>query len=100
MSVNGSISTELGYPRHVRFTPDSDRRTDIAGGPFRAKCGSRGLFDHIVGAGEQRRRKGEAKRFCRLEIDHQFKLCWQLDWKVGGLCSLQDLGDHAAGLAE
>jgi hypothetical protein len=33
----GSISTELGIPRHVRIHPDSDRMADIATGPFRAK---------------------------------------------------------------
>src|SRR6266436_3981761 len=36
----GSFATELGVPRHVRFTPVSDRIADIAGGPFRAKSGS------------------------------------------------------------
>jgi len=30
---DGSISTELGCPGHVRFTPGSDRTADIAGGP-------------------------------------------------------------------
>jgi hypothetical protein len=32
------------------------------------------LFDHPVGAGEQRVRHGEAERLCRLEVDHQLKL--------------------------
>jgi hypothetical protein len=32
-----------------------------------AKCA---LFDHLVGAGEQRVRDGEAERFCCLEINH------------------------------
>jgi hypothetical protein len=32
----GSFATEMGIPRHVWFTPDSDRIADIAGGPFRA----------------------------------------------------------------
>jgi len=36
-----SISTELGCPRHVRVAPDSDRTADIAGGPVRARFGSR-----------------------------------------------------------
>src|SRR6266849_5947439 len=41
----GSFSTELGYPPHVRFTPDSDRTADIAGGPVRANNGSH--FDFV-----------------------------------------------------
>ncbi len=36
---DGSISTELGCPRHVRFPPDSDLTADIAGGPVRANSG-------------------------------------------------------------
>jgi hypothetical protein len=34
---SGSFSTELGCLRHVRYSPDSDRIADIAGGPVRAK---------------------------------------------------------------
>ena len=33
----GSITTEIGFPRHVRFPQDSDQTADIAGGPVRAK---------------------------------------------------------------
>jgi hypothetical protein len=29
----GSITSIFACPRHVRFTPDSDRTADIAGGP-------------------------------------------------------------------
>jgi hypothetical protein len=36
---NGSFSTELGRPRHVWFTPDSNRPADIASGPVRATTG-------------------------------------------------------------
>jgi hypothetical protein len=32
----GSIPTEMGCPRDVRFPPESDRIADMAGGPFRA----------------------------------------------------------------
>ena len=37
----GSISTEWGYRRHVRFTPVSDLTADIDGGPVRAMNGHR-----------------------------------------------------------
>jgi hypothetical protein len=33
----GTFSTEFGFSPDVRFTPDSDRTADIAGGPFRAR---------------------------------------------------------------
>jgi hypothetical protein len=32
----GSIATDVCIPRHVRFTPDSDRTADIAESPVRA----------------------------------------------------------------
>ena len=31
------------------------------------------LFDHLVGAGEQRRRQRQAERFCRLQVDQELK---------------------------
>jgi hypothetical protein len=36
----GSNPTEMGHPRNVRFTPDSDRRADIAALPKSAHNGS------------------------------------------------------------
>jgi hypothetical protein len=39
---DGSLSTGLGYPRHVRFSPDSGRRADISVRQLHAKGGSRG----------------------------------------------------------
>jgi hypothetical protein len=32
------------------------------------------LFDHLVGAGEQRRRDSKAERRCRFQVDYQFVL--------------------------
>ena len=43
------------------------------------------LLDHLVGAGEQRRRNVDAKRLRGLEIDHQLELGRLLDRQIGGL---------------
>ena len=43
MSASGSNSEVGARNRHVRFPPVSDRTADIAGGPFRANTGSRGI---------------------------------------------------------
>jgi len=45
------------------------------------------LFDHLVGAREQRWRHFEAERFRGLEVDHKLVLCRLLDWYVGGFCA-------------
>ena len=58
------------------------------------------LFDHLVGAGEQRGRHGETERFGRLEIDHQFEFSWLLHRQVGGFLALEDAIDIDCGAAE
>ena len=69
----------MGCPPHVRFPSDSDQTADIAGRS--GWCHKRThalqqtvqLFDHRVGANQQRRRHGEAKGVGGLEVDHQLE---------------------------
>src|SRR5262245_34466471 len=46
---------------------------------------SRASFDHLVSAGEQRRRHGKAERLRRDQIDDKFKFRRMLDWYIAGL---------------
>jgi hypothetical protein len=55
------------------------------------------LFDHLVGAGEQRRRHFEAERFGGFEIDGQVDFRGLLHGKVGWLLTLKNAIDLAGG---
>jgi hypothetical protein len=63
--------------------------------PQRSPC----LFDHLIGAGEQRGRHGKAKRPGGSEIDHQLDLGRLLDWQVRWLLAFQDATGIDARLA-
>ena len=50
------------------------------------------LFDHLVGARQERRRDSKPQRLSGLEVNHQLKLCRLLDGKVCRLDALQNFG--------
>jgi len=63
------------------------------------RCNKSALFDHLVGADEERLPHGKAKRLHRLQVDHELEFRWLLYGKVGGLGALQDLIDVDCGLS-
>ena len=65
----GSEADICSAKRHVRFTPESGPWEMRLECPLSAKSGHRQLFDHLVGAGEERRWQLEAERFGSFEVD-------------------------------
>jgi hypothetical protein len=57
--MSAPFATKLGCPRHIRFTPVSDRTADIAGGPVRAISG------HSVTLSARAKRELEVTRLLR-----------------------------------
>jgi hypothetical protein len=54
-------------------------------------CNNEALFDHPVGAGEERGRHDNAERLSRVEIDDKLQLRRLLNRQIGRLGSLEYL---------
>jgi hypothetical protein len=83
----------LGDGEHLLFgqaaEPDAILKRDhVRPSPARAVS-----LDHLVGAGEQRRRQVEAECFRRRQIDDEIELGRLLDGDVARLCPAQNLVD-------
>src|SRR5215813_11250841 len=59
-----------------------------------------GLFDHFVGADEDRWRDRQAEFFCSLKIDRWHEFGWLFDRQIGGCVALEDLVHIPRGLPE
>ena len=83
--------------RHLP-TPDSCHDVAMLLLPLRVRNRHHGLFDHLVGAGEQRRRNRQAKRFSSAQVNHQVKFRRLQDWQFDWLVAFENAPDIDAGL--
>jgi hypothetical protein len=73
-------STDLAAPKFdFRSSPESGLKSDIGPCPFGATTGSRrASFDHLVGAGDQRRWHFDADLSGSFQVDDKLEFCWLL----------------------
>ena len=57
------------------------------------------LFDHLVGAAEQREWNGETKRLRDFEVNDQLNFYGLLDWQIGGIGAVENLAGIDASFA-
>jgi hypothetical protein len=90
---DGSNSAQTGLPKCPREADIHGARWHVSNVPTPDSCAIKlsdlVLFDHLVGAGEQRRRHSKVERLCCLKIDNQLVFCWRLNRQVGRYCALQ-----------
>src|SRR5262245_55825330 len=97
------INIDLAHQTYVRSYSDSDQETDItvclkgANRDQNALQQNCGLFDHLVGAGEQRRRHAKAESLRRGQVDDEIEFRRLLDGDIGRFRSAQNLIDQLGG---
>jgi hypothetical protein len=88
------------HPLHRPSMPTIDESGRTAAYPkFTEAAGQALLFDHLVGAGEQRWRDLQTQPFRRCDVYDQLKLCRQLDWQIARLRAFDNSTDVNAGSA-
>ena len=92
--------------KNVRYASDSDHSRYESELTLWAKSGhfapqqKRRLFDHLIGAGQQRLRQVEAKRLRSLHVDDEIELGRLLDRDVSWLCPTQNLVNKLSGASK
>ena len=86
--------------RHRLLRPRRQRPRGRGAPPSSVMNSRRSSFDHLVGAGEQRRRDVQAERLRGRKVDDEVELGRLLDRDVGGLCPAQNLVDIVGGASE
>src|ERR1700674_953215 len=86
------LKMSISSPHSLREQPAPSRIATYAECQIPDSCtaAKRILFDHLVGAGQQRGRNFEAKRLSRLGINNQFEFGRLHDRKIGGLLAHED----------
>ena len=86
----GSKADMCSAKGHVRFTPKSGHvqcTADVRYVPIADIGTNQFLFDHLVGASEQRRRHGEAERLGGLKINDQLEFGRLFNRQITRLCT-------------
>jgi hypothetical protein len=81
--------------QHVRSRAVLGQRPKPVTQPAVSNRSKRSLFDHLVGAGEQHRRNGEAERFGGLQIWVRLIPSRLLDRDIARISTFNDLGGDA-----